>query len=123
MMVGPNFERVKQVQGKDPFGVLQYAVLEPVPLRLSEEEAILANAPHRHAALLWLDWMASAEAQRIVDEHQPLTSSIYVRGSVVERELRGKKISVVNWDHHQNMDQWQAKVFEAYGFPKEEGNK
>jgi hypothetical protein len=123
MMVGPNFERVKQVQAKDPLGVLQYVVFEPVPLRLSEEEGILANSPHRHAALLWLEWMASAEAQKIVDEHQPLTSSIYVRGSVVERELRGKRVSVVNWDHHQNMDQWQAKVFEAYGFPKEESKR
>src|SRR5215475_1442264 len=80
MMIGPNFERVKQLQAKDPLGVLQYVALEPVPLRLSEEEAILANAPNPHAALLWFEWMASPEAQKIIDEYQPLTSSIYVRG-------------------------------------------
>jgi hypothetical protein len=37
-----------------------------------------------------------------------------------ERELRGKKLSTVSWDDHQYIDQWQAKVFEAYGFPKAE---
>ena len=123
MMIGPNFERVKQIQAKDPLGVLQYVALEPVPLRLSEEEAILANAPNPHAALLWFEWMASPEAQKIIDEYQPLTSSIYVRGSVVERELRGKKLSVVDWERHQHLDQWQAKVFEAFGFPKADAAK
>ena len=33
---------------------------------------------------------------------------------------RGKKLSTVSWERHQHMDQWQAKVFEAYGFPKAE---
>jgi ABC-type Fe3+ transport system substrate-binding protein len=120
MMIGPNFERVKEVQAKDRAGVLQYIIFEPVPLRMAEEEAILSAAQHPHAALLWLEWMASPEAQKIVDEHQPLTASVHVRGSVVERETRGKKLSVVDWQHHQHMDQWQAKVFEAYGFPKAE---
>jgi iron(III) transport system substrate-binding protein len=123
MMVGPNFERVKQIQEKDAARVLEYVIFEPVPLRLSEEEAIVGTAQNPHAALLWLEWMASAEAQKIVDDHQPLTASVYVRGSVVERELRGKKLSVVDWDHHQSMDEWQAKVFEAYGFPKAEGKR
>jgi hypothetical protein len=31
---------------------------------------------------------------------------------------RGKKLSVVNWDHFPKMPEYQAKVIEAYGFPK-----
>jgi hypothetical protein len=89
-------------------------------VRLSLEEAIQAGAQHPHAALLWLEWMASPEAQKLADEHEPSSSSIYVRGGIVEQELRGKKLSTVSWEHHQLMDQWQAKVFEAYGFPKVE---
>ena len=46
--------------------------------------------------------------------------AIHIRGGVVEQELRGKKLSTVRWEHHQQMDQWQAKVVEAYGFPKAE---
>jgi hypothetical protein len=67
--------------------------------------------------------MASAEAQKLADDHEPLGSSVYVRGGAVEQELRGRKLSVVSWDHHQNMEQWQAKVVEAYGFPKAESRK
>jgi ABC-type Fe3+ transport system substrate-binding protein len=120
MMIGPNFHTTKRAQGKDPTGNLQYIALEPVPVRLSLEEAVQVGAQHPHAALLWLEWMASPEAQKLADEHEPSSSSVYIRGGVVEQELRGKKLSVVSWDHHQQMDQWQAKVFEAYGFPKVE---
>jgi hypothetical protein len=67
--------------------------------------------------------MASPETQTIIDEHEPLASSVYVRGGAVEQELRGKKLSVVSWEHHPKIEEWQAKVFEAYGFPKPEIKK
>jgi ABC-type Fe3+ transport system substrate-binding protein len=123
MMIGPNFHTTKRAQGKDVTGNLQYVALEPVPLRLSLEEAVQAGAQNPNAALLWLEWMASPEAQKLADEHEPSSSSLHVRGGAVEQELRGKKLSVVNWDHHQQMEQWQAKVVEAYGFPKAETKK
>jgi hypothetical protein len=40
--------------------------------------------------------MASSETQKLIDEHEPLASSFYVRGSAVEQELKGKKLSVVS---------------------------
>jgi spermidine/putrescine-binding protein len=123
MMIGPNFHTTKRAQLKDVSGNLQYVALEPVPVRLALEEAIQANAQNPHSALLWLEWMASPEAQKLADEHEPLGSSVYVRGGGVEQELRGKKLSVVSWEHHQNMEQWQAKVVEAYGFPKAEKSR
>jgi len=123
MMIGPNFHTTKRAQGKDPTGNLQYVALEPVPVRQSLEEAIQAGTQHPHAALLWLEWMASPEAQKLADEHEPSSSSIYIRGGVVEQELRGKKLSTVSWEDHQHIDQWQSKVLEAYGFPKVEKSK
>jgi spermidine/putrescine-binding protein len=118
MMIGPNFGSVKRAQRKDPAGNLHYVIVEPVPVRLTLEEAIQVNAQNRHAALLWMEWMASPEAQKLTDEHEPFDSSVYVRGGAVEQELRDKKLSEVSWEHHQKMEQWQAKIFEAYGFPK-----
>jgi ABC-type Fe3+ transport system substrate-binding protein len=123
MMIGPNFHTTRRAQGKDVAGNLQYVALEPVPLRLSLEEAIQAGAARPHAALLWLEWMASPEAQKLADEHEPSSSSLYVRGGDVEQALRGKKLSTVGWEDHQQMDQWQAKVVEAYGFPKAEKSR
>jgi ABC-type Fe3+ transport system substrate-binding protein len=120
MMVGPNYTAVKRAQTKDPMGVLQYVTFEPVPVRLTVAEGIYAASQNPNAALLWLEWMASHEAQKLADEYEPLASSVYVRGGAIEQELKGKSLSVVSWEHHQNMEKWQARIFEAYGFPREE---
>jgi hypothetical protein len=85
-------------------------------------QAILASAQNPHAALLWLEWMASAESQKLADEHEPVGSSRYFRGGAVEQELKGKKLSLVTWENHHNVESWMTKVFEAYGFPKAERN-
>jgi hypothetical protein len=122
MLIGATFHNVKGVQAKDRAGVLQYSIPEPVPLRIYEEQGILFTSRHLNAALLWFEWMASPEAQQLADEQEPMTS-VYVRGGAVEKELRGKKLSVVSWEHQQHMDEWQGKIFEAFGFPKAEGNK
>jgi len=123
MMIGPNWHNMKELEAKDPSGVLKALLLEPVPLRFGNRQAILAAAQHPHAALLWLEWMASPEAQKITDEKEPLASSMYVRGGAVEQELKGKKLSVVGWEQEQLLDDWQSKVIEAYGFPKAESTK
>jgi iron(III) transport system substrate-binding protein len=123
MMIGPNYTAVKRAQAKDPTGVLQYVTLEPVPVRLTVAEGIHTLSQHPNAALLFLEWMASPEAQKLADEYEPLASSVYVRGGAVETELKSKKLSVVNWEHHRNLEKWQTQVFEAYGFPREESKR
>jgi iron(III) transport system substrate-binding protein len=118
MMMGTLFHSVKRAELKDRTGVLQHLVLEPVPVYLTSEQGILATAPNPHAALLWLEWMASAESQKIADEQEPMGSSHLFRGGGVEQQLRGKQLSWVSWDQHANMESWMIKIFEAYGFPK-----
>jgi iron(III) transport system substrate-binding protein len=123
LFIGPNYDSVREFQRKDPQGVLQFVIMEPVPVRMSAEQAVLAAAKNPYAALLWLEHMASPEAQKLIDEHEPLAASLYVRGSVAEQEMRGKQLSIVKWEHYQNVDQWISKIVEAYGFPKAEGSK
>jgi iron(III) transport system substrate-binding protein len=123
LFIGPNYDSVREFQRKDTLGVLQFVIMEPVPVRMSAEQAILTAAKNPYAALLWLEHMASPEAQKLIDEHEPLAASLYVRGSIAEQEMRGKQLSVVTWEHYQNVDQWISKIVEAYGFPKAEGSK
>jgi len=123
MMVAANFHDLKRAQKKDPLGVLQYTIVEPVPFRLALAQSILATAQHPYAALLWFDWLATVEAQKIADEHEPMASAVYVRGSAVEQELRGKKLSAVPWESYQNLQPWSAKIFEAYGFPRADAQR
>jgi ABC-type Fe3+ transport system substrate-binding protein len=123
MMFGPNVHTVKRSQSKDPAGILQYVIVEPVPLRLTEQQAILTSAQNAHAGLLWLEWLASAEGQKLLDQFEPFASSVYVSGSAVEQELRGKKISSLSWEQEQLAPQWESKIVEALGFPKVEAQK
>ena len=120
LLFGANYGSAVRAQRKDPLGVIQFVALEPVPVRITVEEAILATAKNPHAALLWLEFMASAEAQALIDQHEPLVASVHRKGSAVEQALRGKKLSVVSWDDHQKSQQWIAKIAEAYGFPRAE---
>jgi iron(III) transport system substrate-binding protein len=117
-LFGANYASVIRAQRKDTLAVIQYTVLEPVPLRIGVEQAILATSRNPHAALLWIEFMAGPEGQKLIDEHEPLTASVYSKGSATEQAVRGKKLSVVSWENNEKMEQWIAKLVEAYGFPK-----
>ncbi|MBI2985377.1 MAG: ABC transporter substrate-binding protein [Deltaproteobacteria bacterium] len=112
-----NFGNAKSHQFRDPTGTIGIAILEPVPVRVSSEHAIPAKSRNSHTALLWLEWIASPEAQKLIDEHEPLAASLYARGSAAEQELRGKKLSVVGWEDNAKLEPWIAKMVEAFGFP------
>src|SRR5215510_3162417 len=116
LFVGPNFDSVRSAQTKDPTNSLDYKILEPIPTRLLEPEGIPATANHPYAALLWFEFLGSVEAQNIMNKYW--RASIFVPGSALDNELRGKKLSIVGWDHQAKMEQYQAKIVEAYGFPK-----
>jgi iron(III) transport system substrate-binding protein len=116
-LFGANYGAVTAAQRKDPLNVIQFAVLEPVPVSVGSEQAILVSAKNPHAALLWLEFMAGAEGQKLIDQHEPLYPSRYSKDSAAEKALRGKKLSVVNLGDSEKLEQWIAKLTEAYGFP------
>jgi hypothetical protein len=80
LTLGINFSQLTRVQSKDASRALQYVIFEPVPVRLSGLQGIQATSQSQNAALLWLEWMASLEAQKMADDHEPLGSSVFVRG-------------------------------------------
>ncbi len=121
LFFGPNSSSVKRAQAKDPTGTLGLKIAEPVPVRLvSRADGILQEADHPYAALLWLEFQASPEGQKIIDEFAPYQASVFTRGSVTEQEVRGKELSAVDWNHFRKTQEYQAKITEALGFPKAE---
>lgn len=109
---------------KDASGSLSCKIIEPVPARLQEFAALAGTAPHPYSALLWLEFQASPEGQNLIDEYEPLNSSIYAADSALAKITRGKKLSVNNWETLHNTSRWQQMVFKTFGFPRaEEGNK
>ena len=117
LFLGPNFGAVKRSQMKDPTGVIGYKIPEPIPVRLHEANGVLANAQYPYAALLWLEYQASPEGQKIMDDHWPFGASLFAPGSAQEEVTRGKKLSLIDWGHYTKLDDYINKAVEAMGFP------
>ena len=117
---GPNYDSILRAKDKDVSDVLGYKLVEPIPARLNEAQSILGSAENPYAALLWLEFVASSEGQKILDEDGPYEASLFLPGTVQEKAVRGKKLSVVGWDHYNKIPEYESKIIEAYGFPKAE---
>jgi ABC-type Fe3+ transport system substrate-binding protein len=110
---------IKRVQARDPTNVVAYKLVEPVPVRVvSRIDGVLRMAEHPYAALLWLEFHASAEGQKVLEDNGPFQASVFTPGSGIEKETRGKKLSEVDWNHLAKLDEYEAKIVEAYGFPR-----
>jgi ABC-type Fe3+ transport system substrate-binding protein len=92
-------------------------------LRIKDTPAVLKTAANPHAGLLWLEFQASQEGQAIIDEYEPISASFYTPGSALEKLLRGKKLSLVDWQNQHLKQTWMAKIVEAFGFPKPQDRK
>jgi ABC-type thiamine transport system substrate-binding protein len=120
LFLGPNFNTVMRAIKKDPSGTLDLKVIEPVPVRLTEALAVLASSERPYTALLWIEFQAGPKGQKLVDDLHPYGASAFIPGSAQEKLVRGKRTSIVQWDHFSKAGEYQAKIVEAYGFPKEE---
>ena len=108
---------------KDPSGSLQCKLIEPVPAMLRNFNAIANNARNPYSGLLWFEFQASAEGQKIVDEYDGLNSFIYAPNSGMAKATQGKKLSLNSWNTIQNTGKWEQMSFKALGFPRGEDGK
>ena len=116
LLFGPNFAASLESSEKNPD--LTYKVIEPVPTRLNEAQAVLNAAANPYAGLLWLEFLCSPEGQKIIDQYEPYGASVLTPGSVQERAARGLKLSIIDWNHVTKIEEYQKKIVEAYGFPR-----
>ena len=99
---------------------IEIVVLDPVPVRITQIEAIRADAENPAAALLFLEYTASAEVQQILDEDEPRQSSIYAEGSELNVLTEGKEVSVCDWSTFDKFADWEEAIVSAWGFPTAE---
>jgi ABC-type Fe3+ transport system substrate-binding protein len=114
---GVNYDSFLRARDKDKADRLGYKLLEPVPARLNESWSVLNTAEHPYAGLLMLEFVASPEGQKVLDEQGQYEGSLFVRGTVQEQAVRGKKLSLVDWNHYTKTQEYLKKIVEAYGFP------
>ncbi|MBM4299472.1 MAG: extracellular solute-binding protein [Deltaproteobacteria bacterium] len=117
MTLGLNYKSYLRFKKKDVLDVLDARVIEPVPVRLTEAEGVSATGRNPYAPLLWLEFQTSPEGQAILDETD-LAASHLTRGTFHEKATRGKQLSVVDWKHYMQMENYQNEVVKAFGFPR-----
>jgi iron(III) transport system substrate-binding protein len=116
MLLGANLNSTKRAMAKDRAGALAYKVVEPVPIRIADHEAVLGKAASPYAGLLWLEFIASADAQNIINRDDK--GSVFFPGTTPYQLTQGRKVTLVGWEHAPQLEELQKKVYEAYGFPK-----
>ena len=121
MLLGANLNSTLSAMKKDRAGVIAYKAVEPIPVRIHGHEGVREKADSPYAGLLWLEFMGSPEAQKIVES--AWHGSLFVPGTIAHQLTQGKKVSLAAWDHVPKLEEYQEKVFEAFGFPKAEPSK
>ena len=114
-----NYHSAVRARDKAP-DVVEIVVPDPVPVRLAETEGILKGAKNPHAAMLWLEYLASPEGQKLLDDIEPMKSSIYIPGGKVEQAVKGKTVSLLDWKDLQKRGDYVQAITKEWGFPKSE---
>ena len=102
---------------KDVTKSLGCKIIEPVPAKIQDVDGVLQSAPNPSRALLFLEHNASPEAQKIIDEFNPLKSNVFADGEIA-RLLKGKKVSLNDFRTYHKSPERIKMIVEAYGFPK-----
>jgi ABC-type Fe3+ transport system substrate-binding protein len=100
-----------------PQNNLALKFIEPVPSTLFEAEMVLNSSRNPYGGLLFLEYQASPEGQKIIDERESLKASIHFPGSAVSKQVKGKKVCLNGYDTLQASSQWEKMAIEAFGFP------
>jgi iron(III) transport system substrate-binding protein len=114
-----NYHSCVRTQWKDPRKVLACKIIEPTPVRLQENDFIMKTAAHPYAALLFLEHQTSSEGQKILDEAEPVKSSMYTDGEV-SKLIKGKKIALNDFATYKDGARRMKMILEAFGFPNAE---
>ena len=112
-----NYHSCVRATQKDKRKSLVCKVIEPVPIRIQEPDFIVSSAKNIYTGLLFLEHEASPEGQKILDEIEPMKSSLF-GGGAVSKVIAGKKISLNDFSTYAQSQDWMKKIIEAYGFPK-----
>jgi iron(III) transport system substrate-binding protein len=81
---------------KDAALPIKMVIPDPLPITLHDPQAIYIGAKNPHAALLWLEFLASKEAQEIVDSNEPGRGSFLVEGNLVHKLAKNTNVSICN---------------------------
>jgi ABC-type Fe3+ transport system substrate-binding protein len=101
-------------------GNLDAALIEPVPIRLSNVLGVLNEdiSSNPYAGLLFIEWMAGARGQEVLDA-DPLKSSVFAEDSEIARAVEGLEISGGSFETYLKLEDDMETIAQEIGLPSE----
>lgn len=98
MNCGMYIHPFSRLMKKDPKAPIKMVVPDPFPIIFHDPQAIYAGAKNPHASLLWLEFLASKEAQAIVDGNEAGRGSFLIEGTLAHKLAKGANISLCDFN-------------------------
>ena len=104
---------------KDPNSPLRVVAPNPLGVSFHEPFGVYSKAKNPHAALLWLEFLASGEAQQIVDTWDPGKAFFMFEGTLANKLTKGNETSICTDRCRAGEEKIMERIaIEAWGFPK-----
>ena len=104
---------------KDPTLAIKLMIPDPFPVTFNDPNAIYARAQSPHAGLLWMEFLASNEAQDIMDALDPGIGSFLVEGTVSSKWVRDRNVSLCGSGCRDKEEKFMQRIaVEAWELPK-----
>lgn len=116
---GMYIQVIERTLRKDPSLPIKMVIPDPFPMSYHEPEAVYVNSKSPHAALLWIEFIASKEGQELGETIETGRGSFLVEGTVAHRLVKGANVSLCSDDCRHREDKIMERIaVEAWGLPK-----
>jgi ABC-type Fe3+ transport system substrate-binding protein len=120
-LVGNNHHALRVAAEGAP---IELKFLTPITGKVSGLTGINATTERPNQALLMVDFLASAEAQQIMDELNPAGSFQSNAETIPQNEglinseaVAGNETSIIDWENFEDYPEWIRSMLEVWGFP------
>ncbi len=119
MNCGMYIHTLERVRKQDPSAPIKMVTPNPFPISYHEPEGVYVNSKNPNAALLWIEWLASKEAQELDDSIEPGRASFLVDGTLAHKLVKGSNVSMCGEHCRYREDDIMTRIaVEAWGLPK-----
>lgn len=113
-----NLHSATRILDEDPDAPLKTGLISPVLVRTSDTYGVFNEqiSKNPYAALLWIEWLCSPEAQELKNADGAPQGSIYV-DPVAKEFLAGHEVQELSFADLAKVAEWENELIGAAGFP------
>jgi ABC-type Fe3+ transport system substrate-binding protein len=119
MNCGMYIHTADRLMRKDTTAPIKMVIPNPFPISYHEPEAVYMNSKNPHAALLWIEFLASKEGQDAAESIEPGRGSFFVEGTLAHKLAKGANVSLCAGECRYREEKLIQRIaVEAWGLPK-----